>query len=280
MRDAFAARVRDGSLTLLPPERLVELPAFVRVRRSPAEYAENLRAVQQLRGRVYVDDGALTPSALASDGRHVSPLDGESWHLVVRDDGGAPCGCIRLTLHPRPVDIERLNVMHKGWTRLHPWGWQVRPAVEALIGQADADGIGFAETGGWALAADARDSAGALLMLVGTYALYRLLGDVRAVSTATVRNNSAGMLLRFGAERLALGGIATPEYDDEEFGCRMQLLSFDSRRVNPRFEPMVAHATRALAAIDVVMGGASGIEAASALHIECPVPAGAREACA
>src|SRR5205085_2211303 len=57
-------------------------------------HARLLRQVQRLRGRVYLNDGALRPEQLTRDGRHETPEDPKSWHLLAMDDDYQVSGCI------------------------------------------------------------------------------------------------------------------------------------------------------------------------------------------
>ena len=60
--------------------------SFQNVVIDPQRYESILADMQKMRGRIYLEDGAIGHQQLASDGRHCSPVDPESWHLLTLDD--------------------------------------------------------------------------------------------------------------------------------------------------------------------------------------------------
>ena len=61
----------------------------------PQRHADILADMQRMRGRIYLDDGAVARWKLDTDHRHSTPADHESWHLVTLDDQGSVSGCVR-----------------------------------------------------------------------------------------------------------------------------------------------------------------------------------------
>src|SRR5262245_32566423 len=57
-----------------------------------------LAEVQRLRGRVYLQDGAIEADQLSVDGRFVHPHDKTSWHLLFTNSMGEVAGCMRYRL--------------------------------------------------------------------------------------------------------------------------------------------------------------------------------------
>lgn len=239
MSRTLAARVQHGALSLLSPVRLATRVPFGRVIRSSSDHEMLLDAVQRLRGGIYATDGALQKSALTHDGRDMSALDEKSWHLLVHDSTGQLCGCMRYTVHEPPFRLGNVHLLERRWQDDFAWGADVRGALEGLLHRSVRDGIGFSEVGGWAVSPEARHRWVALAMLSATYAFHRLLGHSLGVCTATLRHDSAALLLRVGANPLAYAGRPTPRYHDQRFGCTMQLLELDSRVRHPKFEPYV-----------------------------------------
>src|SRR6266478_4657024 len=45
-------------------------------------HSDLIAEAQRFRGGIYLDDGAINRGELTPDGRHVSDLDNESWHLL------------------------------------------------------------------------------------------------------------------------------------------------------------------------------------------------------
>lgn len=51
--------------------------------------------MQRLRGRLYVQDGAISRSDLSADGRHTLATDEQGWHLLTLGASGEVLGCTR-----------------------------------------------------------------------------------------------------------------------------------------------------------------------------------------
>ena len=72
------------------------------------------------------------------------------------------------------------------------------------------------------------------------------------VATATFRHSSAPILRRIGLSSLVAGGEELPPYYDPNYGCRMEVLQFDSRRPAAKYENWVAALAADLAHAPVV----------------------------
>jgi len=90
-----ALRENHTELLLLPPTGSLIPPSFRFVDVNPTLYGGLLASLQRFRGRTYLDDGAISPSELSSDGRHVQPIDAESWHVLTLSADGEVCACLR-----------------------------------------------------------------------------------------------------------------------------------------------------------------------------------------
>src|SRR5712671_4452267 len=85
------------------PKRLIilapaegEVPdSFLQIEENPERYETLLGDMQTLRGARYLDDGAITPLQLSSDGRHRLAVDEKSWHLLALNKDGTVCGGAR-----------------------------------------------------------------------------------------------------------------------------------------------------------------------------------------
>jgi hypothetical protein len=188
--------------------------------------------MQRLRGRIYLEDGALQPRQLTPGGRHVLDSDAESWHLLLSHRGRI-AGCMRCRVHENTVSFNDLAMAVSPLAQCPYRGPRVRAVVQQAIDAARTSGIRFAEIGGWALDRQLRGSTAALHLIFATYSLGQLLGDAIGVSTATMRNGSATILCRIGGE--PLDAVGTQPYYDPLYGCEMQLLRFDSRTPNPTY---------------------------------------------
>src|SRR3954452_21772387 len=85
---------------LLAPHSAKAIPStFQDIQEQPALYDQLLGDMQRLRGRVYLGDEAIRPQDLTADGRHYTPIDELSWHLLTLDNHGQIAGCARLYAH-------------------------------------------------------------------------------------------------------------------------------------------------------------------------------------
>ena len=105
--------------------------------------------------------------------------------------------------------------------------------------QARHQSISYGEVGGWALAREYRNTRAALELVIGSYAWAKLFGDCVCSCTATVRNNSASILKRLGAEPIRVEDTLLPPYFDPQYDCVMELLTFDSRQLCEKYKPLL-----------------------------------------
>lgn len=222
---------------LAPPQPSVE--AFGRTRSSEQLHRHYLSEMQKLRGRVYLNDGAIQACEVEEDGRFVMRGDEQGWHLLLIDDEKQVIGCARYLVHPNIVEFESLRISHSALAKDAKYGPLVRRAVEADLANARQKGFAYVEIGGWALAEEWRGTRAALEILVGSYALAHLWGGCLGACTATVRHSSASMLRRIGGSPLVVDGQELPAYNDPQYDCQMELLRFDCRTPGPRFTPLI-----------------------------------------
>jgi hypothetical protein len=196
--------------------------------------------MQRIRARVSLQEGAISPAAVTSDGRFVSPLDEVSWHLGLTGPAGEVQGCMRYTIYPAAASFEDLPFRDHPLATSNRWSILFRCAVESVRDRARASGRAFAQAGMWVLAEEARTGSNALRLVMATFALAQLLGDCYAICTATLKHHSAMILERLGAVPLRYLSDELPSYYDGHYHSEMRLLLFDSRRPHPRFAGMVA----------------------------------------
>ncbi len=201
----------------------------------PQRYESILADMQKMRGRIYLEDGAIEPEQLASDGRHCSPIDAESWHLLTLDDGGFVSGCVRYRQHRNTVSFQDLALRNCALAESPEWREKLRSAVEAELAAARLQAISYVEVGGWALAKERRCTGEALRTALATYGLAQILGGCVGVATATVRNSSSSILRRIGGRALEIGGEKLPAYYDPRYKCQMEIVRFSSNSPNPRY---------------------------------------------
>jgi hypothetical protein len=212
--------------------------------------------MQQLRGRLYLDDGAIAKSDLDSQGRHHMPGDEASWHLLRMRADASLSGCARILAHPSDVSYSELRLASSALARCTTWGRGLRATMEAEIAKAREVGKALIEPGGWALAEDLRGSTEALSIAIGALAWAQLLGGCAAFMTATVRHGSSSFLRRMGGVPVEVEGRPSPAYFDPDYGCEMELLRFDSQALNPRFNAVFDKTRRLLVGAPVIVARA------------------------
>ena len=219
---------------------------------SDSRHTSLLSGMQRLRGRIYLQDGAITSAQLTADGRHVQEADSLGWHLLLVENDDTVCGCARYLSHPHNVSFSQLGVSRSPLALSDRWGMRFQRAVEDEIARAWRMGVAYVEVGGWALKEDLRYSADALRIAMSSYALAFMLGGCLGISTVTYRHCSAAILKRLGGRKLEYQGEELPSYFDPFYGCEMEVLRFDSQKLGARYMPMARDMGARLAAAPVL----------------------------
>jgi hypothetical protein len=243
-----------GRLLLLAPADAYIAERFARVEFNPQYHANLLAKLQRLRGQTYFEDGAIDRSELEPDGRYIQSQDAGAWHLVSTNERGDVCGCARYVAHSARPRYADTGVSSSPLSRSAEWGSNLRTAVASEIALAHSLGVDFVEVGGWALAPAIRCTSEALRIALAMFSLARLLGGCIGLTTATRRHCSASILRRIGGQTLSANGTGIPPYFDPRYDCEMEILRFDSRQPNPRFEPWIEELKHHLSAVPVVRG--------------------------
>jgi hypothetical protein len=218
---------------------------------SPRLHTHLTTELQRLRGRVYLEDGAIQPSDLRA-GRHVSDMDNESWHLLTVNGMGSVLGCTRFRLYTNTITCDDLSVSSTPLAVSRKWGSVFRASVNQELESARQAGFSYLEIGGWALAQELRGTAEALRSVLAIYALGSLQGGALGISTATERNSSSSILRRLGGKPLEWEGSTLPPYYDENYGCGMEVLRFDSRCPNPKYNGAIQELRSHMAQLPVI----------------------------
>jgi len=242
----------EWQLALLAPSTFCVPHSFLNHAVLPDFYDHLLAGLQRLRGRVYLEDGAVERWQLTLDGRHKSEVDERSWHILAVSPRGEVLGCARYLPYPKTVHFAQLTASRAALARNSQWGEKLEAAVEEEVAWARLRGIGFVEVGGWALAHEIRCSMAALKIALASYSLARILGGCVSICTATLRHGSATMLRRVGATSIRFGREEMPPYFDPQYKCQMEILRFDSSAPNPKYEKAVEEIRVALLAAPVV----------------------------
>jgi hypothetical protein len=238
-------------LMLLAPSAARIPASFHRGRVDYSRYQNLLHEMQRLRGRVYLQDGAIKESSL-TDGRHQSHLDASSWHLLVLNAQNRICGCARFHEHSRMPVLSELNAAHCALARNPEWSSALVSALQAELAFSISLDLPVVELGGWAVGEEIRGTAEALRIALGTYAFWQMSGNAVCISTATRRHCASSILRRIGGHALACGGIDLPTYYDPQYDCEMEVLKFYSWAPNPRYTPWVDQLKDELSQISIV----------------------------
>ena len=258
----------DRRLLLLAPPETSLPPTLQRAVDDSLSHRQFVHDVQRLRGRVYVADGALTSEQLLHDGRHRTPEDEHSWHVLMLGGDGRPTGCAWYRNHQNPVGLDHLRVRKCPLAHDEAWRDGLRQAVDAEIAQARREHVHYAELGGWAVSHESRRTPDVIVLALAVFALSRTLGDALGITTATVRNCSSTILRRLGGAPLHVNGAPIPAYHDPQYRCDMELLRFDSRRPNPRYAEAIKLLLTQLPQVTVLAPAAS-VGAASVGRESC-----------
>jgi hypothetical protein len=233
------AAIEDRLILLAPPSATSVQDGFENVTFDSHRRDELIREMQQLRGSVYLEDGALARHELSQDGLHQTPEDDRSWLLLMVDPDHHVTGCIWYLDHPNTTSIQSLRVRNSPLAKMERWRDTLRVAVESEIARARRDALRYIEVGGWAVSKQCRCKAEGLLLALAGYSLGRHLGGALFITTATVRHSSSAILRRLGGSSLEVDGTAVPSYFDPKYNCEMELLRFDSRSPNAKYTGIV-----------------------------------------
>jgi hypothetical protein len=250
-----SARMRGISasprkMLLLAPSLEATTDLFTDVTLSRGRHTDLIAEMQEVRGRIYLEEGAITEAEL-SDGRHRQPSDDRSWHLLILEND-LVCGCARYREHSIGVGYPDLSVSKSALAKSPVFGSRLRSSVEAELALARRMKLPFVELGGWALTQEIRATAEALRMALASYALARGLGGGVGISTVTCRNGSSTILRRMGGRSLQERGEDLPPYYDPQFRCEMEVLRFYSWAPNPRYKLWIDATVAELSAIPVI----------------------------
>ena len=229
----------DERLVLLAPPHRVVPHAFKNVGDDHSEHRYRLCEIQKLRGDIYLTDGAVTRQDLASDGRHQTPEDDKSWHLLILNKQRDITACVWYLEHSNTVAPAKLRVHDcpagmRCESKGTFWG-----AIDFELQRARQDGMGYAEVGGWAVSKGSRCTSEGLMLALAAYSLGRMLGGSLGITTATVRHSSSTILRRLGGSPLEADGVVVTPYFDPKYQCWMEVLRFDSRRPSVEYAGLV-----------------------------------------
>jgi hypothetical protein len=240
-------------LQLLAPRSSANASTFGSCQVDEPQYNSLLHEAQRLRGRVYLEDGAITAREVSQDGRLVHAHDERSWQLLVMNWEGKVAGCARYIPHKDGVSFSELGISKSALACSRHWGSKLRQAVESQRARARSCGRTFAEVGGWALEEELRHSTAALEMFMNVCALAKQFGGAFAITTATIRHHSSSILRRLGGRTLVSeDGVEMPPYYDPQYRCEMEVLQFDTDFPNPRYRDRIEECRQHLSNVPAI----------------------------
>ena len=145
-------------LVLLAPPQASAHHFFRNVDVDSSLHESLLAEMQRLRGGVYLQDGAISSRELVA-GRHRTPEDERSWHLLIMDREQRVNACVWYMAHPRGATLDSLRVRTCPLRASEGWGPRFKSAIDSELARARSLGLGFAEIGGWAVAPARRGRA-------------------------------------------------------------------------------------------------------------------------
>jgi hypothetical protein len=238
---------------LLAPTHGVIPASLTGVRPNSSRYNDLLAKMQELRGKVYLEDGAIRPSQL-ENGRHRLGSDEDSWHLLILDESSQVRGCIRCREHSADINPQELAVSHSALAHSIEWKWRLENAVRTELALARRLSCRVVELGGLALDQVVRGTTEAVRLALAMYALCQQLGGAVGLSTVTQRHCSASILRRIGGRPLESDGAQLPPYYDPLYDCQMEVMRFYSWDPNPRYRVWVDDIKAELGEVPVLAG--------------------------
>jgi len=264
------ARQSGRQYVLLAPSQGAALQ-FDQASVDPWRHRRLLAEAQRLRGRIYKQDGAIQPSELLADDRHIQAADDGAWHLLTVDENEAVVACIRYFAHEPSVKFSELSIARSGAVRSPELATRVREAIETELDCARGRGVWYVELGGWAVCESLRCTTEAIRTLLTVYALSQVRGGALGLSSATTRHHSSSILRRIGGKPLKASGAEVSSYYDAQYACQMELLSFDSESPNPRYASWIRDCREVLHQVPVVLGAPANTCASDLLHLHAAV---------
>jgi hypothetical protein len=248
---------KQVEFVILPPVGAHVPGVFQTVETNDWLHSAFLTSMQRFRGEIYLEDGAVRPEHLTSDGRHYLPVDEESWHVLTLNEDRKICACLRLHPERAPRPFDELPVAHSPIRHCSTWGGKLRRAVESEIATASAARIHFGDIGGWAIAPERRLTLEPLRTILAGYGLCQQLGGFLGIATATCKHGSAPILRKLGLSPLQADGETIPVYYDPHYSSEMEVLRFDSRRPNPKYRRWIGELMMLLSCAPVICAGQS-----------------------
>jgi len=242
----------ERRLVLVAPPGIDIPGAFTNVMFDTERHTELVRAMQSVRGAIYLNEGNVKQDQLSAEGLHQTPEDEKSWHLLLTDSSGQVSSCAWYLEHDDATSIQHLRLRHCPLAEEDEWRDKLEGAVDGEMARARRAGLRYAEVGGWAVSTARRCTSEGLVLALAAYGLCRMLGGALGVTTANVTHASSSILRRLGGSYLEFNGTPMPAYFDPNYNTKIELLRFDSRRPSAKYLGLIETLRSRLAHVPVV----------------------------
>ncbi len=240
---------KDNHFLLLAPANARIPNVFSRVEENKQAHETWLKQAQQLRGRVYLEDGAITQDDLDNTGRHISRHDECSWHFLVLDAEEHLRGVMRCQFWYPQQKLPEISEMHL-YPLLErmkqPTREQYQNSIKAFIAAQQTKNC-FFEVAGLAVESSSQGITVGSMLGVSGYSIANLKDSGTAIAAATNRHNASRLFHKlggFGFENL------TPFFDSR-YGCEMEFIGFNSLEPAPAIKEMITIVEEKLCAAQV-----------------------------
>lgn len=259
----------EQRLVLLAPPQATLPTLFDNVTADAGQRAQLIRQMQSVRGAIYLHEGNVKPEQL-SDGRHQTPEDEKSWHLLMTDGAGNVSSCAWYLEHENARSINDLRIRNCPLAEDEEWRERLESAVASELRRARRAKLRYAEVGGWAVSQAKRCSSEGLVLALAAYGLSRMLGGALGITTANVTHSSSSILRRLGGSYLEFNKTPMPAYFDVRYDTRIELLRFDSRKPAEKYLDLIDGLSARLASVAVVADPASVQDQTGPIDISYP----------
>jgi len=212
--------------------------------------------MQAVRGAIYLHEGNVKENQLC-EGRHQTPEDERSWHLLMTDGAHNVSSCAWYLEHESPRSIDDLRIRNCPLYKDEEWRERLAGAVKSELTRAKRQKLRYAEVGGWAVSKAKRCTSEGLVLALAAYGLSRIMGGSLGITTANVTHASSSILRRLGGSYLEFKKTPMPAYFDVRYNTRIELLRFDSRKPSAKYLGLIECLSAKLANVAVVAAPSS-----------------------
>ncbi|MEY4530425.1 MAG: hypothetical protein RLZZ156_1146 [Deinococcota bacterium] len=248
---------KDNHFLLLAPANARIPKVFSRVEENVQAHETWRTKLQQLRGKVFLEDGAIKESHLDEQGRHISKLDINSWHFLVMSPEEQIRGVMRTQIwyyDDRLPELCELN-LYGLLERMQDLELRQKftTALNNTMHQPN-DNTCFMEVS--ALAVDAASQGftiGSMLGISG-YSIGNIVDAYVAFGAGTDRHHTARFYHKLGGISFRDSSnpeVVLPPFFDTGYNCQMDIMAFFKDQPTPAIKEMITIVEEKLCAAQV-----------------------------